>query len=130
MGRTNDREVPAIERRELHEPETLRRGNDRGVHGAEGKLPIGRHELGDPDPVRGANRLRDQVPRRQVTQESDLSARTESRLEEVGHLAHDELRNDQRPGISFQQSEAGFVVSIVFVDIRVERPGIDDQRDR
>jgi hypothetical protein len=62
MRRANDREVPAIERGELHEIEALGRGDDRGIHGAEGKVSIGRHELGDPDPVRRANRLRDQVP--------------------------------------------------------------------
>jgi hypothetical protein len=130
VSRTDHREMPAVERCELHELETFSRGNDGGIHGAEGQVSIDRHELGDPDPVARANRLRDQVPRRQVTQESDFGFRTESRLEQVRHLAHNELRNDQRPGMFFQESEAGFVISIVLVDVRVERPGVDDQRDR
>jgi len=130
VPRTHNREGSAIERGELHEVETLGHGDNRGVHGAEGEVAIGRHELRDPEPVRRANRLRDQVPGRQITQESDLGVRTESRLEEVGHFAHDELRNDQRPWVSFQKGEAGLVVPIVCIDVRVERAGIDDQRDR
>ena len=32
--------------------------------------------------------------------------------------------------MSLQEGEAGFVVSIVFVDVGIQRPRIDDQRDR
>jgi hypothetical protein len=129
VGRTNDREVPAIEGGDLHDVETLGRHDDRGVHGAQRRVSIGRHELGDPDPVRGADGLGDQVPGRQVTQESDLGVGTDPGPEQVGHLAHHELGDDQRPGVSLQKGETGFVVPVVFVDVRVERPGIDDQRD-
>ena len=37
-----------------------------------GQVSVRCHELGDPNPIAGANRLRDQSSRRQVTQESDL----------------------------------------------------------
>lgn len=130
VSRTDNREVPTVERRQLHEAESLCRSDDRGVHGTEGHVPIRGHELGDPDPVGRPNRFRDQVPCREVTKEPDLRLRTESGLEQIRHLGDNELWDDQRPGVTLEQGQAGFVVPIVLVDVGVEGTGIDDQRDR
>ena len=71
-----------------------------------------------------------EVPRSQVPEEADLCVHAESGLEQVGDLGYDELRNYERPRIALEERQTGFVVPIVLVDIRVQRPRIDDQRDR
>ncbi len=122
--------MPAIEGRELHDAKTLCSGDHRGVDRPERQVSIVGYELGDPDPIGRPNWFRDQVSCRQVTEESNLSLGAKPGLEQVRHLSHDELRDDQRPRMAFREGQAGFVVSIVFVDVGVQRPGIDDQRDR
>lgn len=39
------------------------------------------------------------------------------------------MRNYQRAGMSLQQRETGLMIAVIFIGVRVERPGVDDQRD-
>jgi hypothetical protein len=130
VDRANDREVPAIECCDLDDAQSLGGRHHRCIDRPERQVSILGDELGDPDPVADVNRFRDQVPRCQVTEESDLSLNANSGLQQVRYLGYDELRDDEWPRMARQQREAGSVVSIVFVDVCVERAGIDDQRDR
>jgi hypothetical protein len=88
------------------------------------------NELCNPDPVAGLNWFRNQVPCGEVAQESHLGFDADSGLKQAGDLSDNELRNDERPLMTREQGQAGFVVPIVFIDIGVEGAGIDDQRDR
>lgn len=42
-----------IDRGKIADAQPFGRGNDGGVHGAEGKVAVPGHELGDPQPVAG-----------------------------------------------------------------------------
>ena len=77
-----------IECGELDDLQTLCGGHDRGVHGPKGKVSIGCHEFGDPDPVTRVDRLRDEVPRCQVSQETHLGLGAKSRFEKVRDFGH------------------------------------------
>lgn len=103
--------------------------DDRGVDCPEGEVVVGGYELGDPQRVRGVDRLDDEVAGGQVAQEAHLGLPTEATGEEVGDLRDDERGNDQRPRVGFQQIQTGRVVGIVGVYVGVERAGVDDQRD-
>jgi hypothetical protein len=126
----NDREISSIESGELNDAETFSGGDDRSVHGSQREIPIAGNKLCDPDPVARLNWFGDQVPGGEVAEEPHLGFDAETGLEQIGDLGNNELRNDERPLKTREQGQAGFVVAIVFVDIGVERAGIDDQRDR
>lgn len=51
--------------------------------------------------------------------------RPEWQVAVVGHR----LRNDQWPAVSLQEVEALGVVDVIAIDVRVQRPCVDDQRD-
>lgn len=103
--------------------------DDRSVDCPEGEVVVGGYELGDPQRVRGVDRLDDEVAGGQVAQEAHLGLPAEATGEEVGDLRDDECGNDQRPRVRFQQLQSGRVVGIVGVYVGVERAGVDDQRD-
>lgn len=63
------------------------------------KVAVGGHELGDPEPIGWGDRLGDEVPGRQVAEESDLGFHSRSGREEVRHFRDDELGNDERAGV-------------------------------
>lgn len=71
-----------------------------------------------------------EVPSGEVAQEADLRLPAEASREEIGDLGDHEARDKEGAGVALEQLEASRVVGIVAVDIRVQRPGVDDQRDR
>lgn len=103
MSRADDCEVLAIEGRKLHDAESLGGCHDRCIDRPERKVSIVGDQLGDPDPVASLNRLRDQVPRCEVAEEPDLSFRAKSRLQQVRHFGHHELRDDEWPRMALEQ---------------------------
>jgi hypothetical protein len=127
---SNDRELTPIKRGELGDPESLTRSDEGSVDGAEREVLIGRDQLCDPQPIGCRHWLSDQVAGRNVAEESDLCARAKARLEEVRDLGDDERWHEQRAGMFFEQTEAGFVVLIVRVDVGVQRAGVDENRYR
>lgn len=106
VGWANDREVPAIQRRQLYEPEPFSGCYDRGVDRPKWEIPIAGNELSDPDPVAGPNRFRNEVPCGEVAQEPHLGFDADAGLQQIGDLSDNELRNDERPLMTREQGQA------------------------
>lgn len=126
---SHDGEVSSVERGDLGGPQPLGGADHRRVDGAEREVAVPADELGDAHPVGGCDRLGDEVASRQVAEESDLGVAAEAAGHEVRDLGDDEGRDDERAGVGLEQFEALGVVSVVAVDVGVERAGVDDQCD-
>jgi hypothetical protein len=127
--RSNDREVSAVESGDLCDAESFGGGDDRGVDGAEWKVAVMSDEFGDAQPVRRRDRVGDQVARREVAEESDLGFGAELCAEQVRDLGDDECRHDVWAGMRLEQFEAGGVVTVIAIDVGVQRSGVNDQGD-
>jgi len=75
------------------------------------------------------DRLQRERAGREIAEEAGLRLPADSRPEQVGDFGDDQRRNDERTGVCLQQFETGNMVRVVGVDVRVERAGVDDQRD-
>ena len=122
--------MPPIQRGDDIEPKPLGKRDYRRVDRSKRQIAISGYELCDPYPVAGENRCRDEVSRGEIAEESHFRHPAKASLDEIGDLGNDELRHEKRPRMGFEELQAWFVVSVVLVDVRVKRPGIDDQRDR
>jgi hypothetical protein len=125
---TDDREVPPVDGRDLGHAQALGRGDDRRIDGAQRQIAVSRDQLGDPQPVRGGDRFDGECARRQVTQKADFRLCSEASRKQIDDPGDDERRDDKRAGVSFEQLERGVVVSVIGVDVGIERPGVDDER--
>ncbi len=128
MRWSHDREVAAIERRHLGEVETFRCGDDGRVDGSERQISVVGDELGNSQPIASGDRLGEEAPRSEVTEEADLGIRPESGLDEARHLGDDENGNEERPGMLLEKLKALGMVAVVCVDVGVQGPGVDQQR--
>lgn len=129
MGGTHHGEVTHVDGGDLGDPKPFGGSDHRGVDRSERKVVVPRDELGDALDVGGVKRLQGEIAVRQVAQEADLRLPTEPRADQMRDLGDDEHRYDQRSGVSLEQLETAVVMGIVRVDVRVERAGVDDQRD-
>lgn len=130
MRRPDDREVTPVQRRDRFDPESLGRHHHRGIHRAERQIAILRDEFGDAYPIAWNDRICGEVPGRQISEESDLGYGPHPLFDEVGDLSDDELRNDQRARVREQEREACVVVAVIFIDVGVKGPRIDDESYR
>jgi len=128
MGGPDDREVAMIERCDLGDPQAFGSHHDGGVDRSEAEVAVGPHQLCDAQPVTRLHRLDGEGPARQIPQEAHLRLGAESRRYEVDDLRDDQMRDDQRPGMRFQQLQTRCVVAVVGVDVGVERAGVDQER--
>ena len=119
MARPHHREVPPIESRDFGQPKTLGGSHHRAIHGAEWQVPISGHQLGDPQPVPGRDRLDEEVSRCQVPQKLDLGLGTQPGADVVHDFCDHERRHDQCSRVIPEQVEAGSMVPIICVDIGV-----------
>ena len=87
-------------------------------------------ELRDAEPVGREHRLGEKVSGCKVAEEPDLRVPANSRIEEVSDFRYDKLRHDEGTFVRLQEPETGFMIAVVLVHIRVERPGIDDESYR
>lgn len=71
----------------------------------------------------------EQVARREIAEKSNFGIGAQPSADEIGDFGDDERRDDERTWVSFEQVQASGVVSVVAIDIGVERTGIDDQSD-
>lgn len=78
MSRTNDVEVSPVQRRDLVHVESFRGSYDRCIHAAEPKIAVHADEFGNPKPVLGGDRVRDEAPRREVAEKANLRLNSES----------------------------------------------------
>ena len=91
---------------------------------------ISGNELRNPHPIGSKYRLGDEISGSEISEESHFRCPPQSRFDEVGDFGDDELRNQQRTRMRFQEPQTLLVVVIIFVDVGVQRSGVDDQRDR
>jgi hypothetical protein len=126
---TNDCKVAPIQRRDRTDAESLGDRHDGRIHCPERKVVISAYELRDAHPIAREHGLGDQVPGGEITEEPNLGGPAQARFDEIGDFGDDELRHQQRTGMGFQKAQTLFVVAVVFIDVGVERPGVDDQRD-
>lgn len=118
-------EMSMIEGGDFGDTEPFRRRNNRGVHRAQRKVAVPCDQFCDAKPVGGCDRLRNEVARGQVAKKSHLWAYPQARTEEVNDLGNDQHRNDERARVSFEEVKTGPVMTIVPVDVGVERTSID-----
>ena len=129
MPRSHDGEVTAVERRHLGRPEPLGGCDDGGLHRPERQIVVPRDQFGNADRIIGVQRLDDEGAAGQVPEEADLGLPPQTGADQIGDLGYDESGEDERAGMGFEQFQAGGVVCIIAVDICIERPGVEDQRD-
>lgn len=127
--RLHDGEVASIDRCDVADTESLGGSDHRCVDGSEGQISVLRHEFSDAHPVRRRDWFDDEIAGGEVSEKPDLGLDPEARPEQVDDLGDHQGRNDQRPRVGFEQVETRVVVTVVAVDVGVQRPGIDDQRD-
>jgi len=121
-------EVPAVDGCNLSYAQSLGRGHDGCVDGAERQVAVPSDEFSDAHPISGSHRLDAEGAVCQVAEEAHFGFRTETGTEQVGHLGDDQRGDDQRPRMRFEELQRWRVVGIVGVDVRIQRPCIDDQR--
>ncbi len=117
--------MPPIQRGDLTDPQPFGGRDDGGIHRAEREVTVTRGQLRDAFPVSGEDGLGAQHAGSQIADKPDVRRDTEACRNEVGDLAHDEERDEQRPRMCLEQLEALGVVTVVGVDVRVPRAGID-----
>src|SRR5688572_23794801 len=102
--------MATIERRDLAHVQSLCGGDHRCIHRAKRQVAVRADQLGDAEPVLGADWEGDEVAGSDVSQEADLRLGAESSAEQVDDLCDDELGYQQRPGMCLEQLEALVVV--------------------
>lgn len=88
-----------------------------------------RDEFGDSYEVTGVNWLEGEVARREVAKESGFCLPSQAACDQIGHLGQNQRRNDQRTRVGLQQLETCRVMSVVPVDVGIQRTSVNDQRD-
>lgn len=121
--------MPSVYGCDIGDAEAFGGGDDRGIYGAERQVVVLSDEFDHAERVCRMERLQYEGAAAEVAKEARLCLPAESRREQVRDFGDDQGGDDERPGVSLQQFKAGGVVRVVGVDVRVERAGIDDQRD-
>ncbi len=132
MGRPHDAEVATVEGRDGRRVQALGGRDDRGVDAPERKVAIGGDELCDSEKIGRIDGLEEKLPGGQVAEQANLRLdRCGSQpVEKVRDLGKAERREDQGTGVLIQQRDALDVVRVIGIEIRVERAGVDYERDR
>jgi len=130
MYGTDDGEVSPIERGDRTDTKSLSKGNYGRIDGPQGKVVIPGYELRYPDPIACEHWFGKEVSRGQVSEESSLRFPAQARLDEIDDFGNHELRDEQRTRMRLQKPQTRFVIVVILVDVRVQRSGINDQRDR
>jgi hypothetical protein len=120
--------VAMIQGRDVGHSESLGQRHQRGVGRAQLDVSVPNHELGYPQPVGRVHGFGREGPAGKIAEEEDLGVRTQPLTDQVGGFADDELRDDERPGVGGEQLQALGVMTVVAIDIRIERAGVDDER--
>jgi hypothetical protein len=126
MVRANDGEVASIQCGDCTDFQSLGEGHDRCVDSAERKVVVSPHELRDSYPVGGKHRHRQEISGSEISEESHLGPPAQARFDEIGDFGDDELRHQQWTRMGFQKLQTLLMGVVIFVDVRVQRSGIDD----
>ena len=65
----------------------------------------------------------------EVAEEANLGLPAQPSCDQVDDLGDDERGEDEGAWVGFEQLQAGRVMGVVGVDVGVEGPGVEDQRD-
>jgi len=103
MPRADDAEVAAVERRHFGGVEALRRGDHRGIDGAERQVAVLGDELCDADGVARVQRLDREAAGGEVAEEADLRLPAQPSADQVGDLGDDERGEDEGAWVGLQQ---------------------------
>lgn len=122
-------EVPPVGRCDVCNSKTFGCRHDRCIDGAEWQVVVATDQFCDAEPVARSDRFWDQVAHGQVAEKPDLRLDPKPGLQQIGHLGDDKGRDDERSGVGFEEVDARLVITIVTVDVGVERARVDDQRD-
>lgn len=128
MTGPDDAEVTSVEGGDLRDPEALGGSDDRRVDRPEREIAVGSDELGHPEPVARGHMVDGEGAARKVAEEPDLRFDAESRRQQIRDLGDDEARDDERTEVGLEQLETRSVVSVVGVDVGIERACVDEQR--
>lgn len=74
-------------------------------------------------------RLHPEAAAGEIAEEANLGLPSEPGPDQAGDLGDDERGEDERAWVGFEQLQAGRVVGVVCIDVGVEGPGVEDQRD-
>lgn len=88
---------------------------------------MARDQFRDPQPVHDRHWFHDEGTGGQVAEETNLRLGPQSGGEQVDDLRDDQGRDHERTGVGLQQLEARGVVSVVGVDVCVQRAGVDGE---
>jgi hypothetical protein len=114
-------EVAVVESRNLCDPAAFGGGDHGRIYAAKRQVVVSGDELRDPDQIGGVDGLKREAAGGQVSEETDLGLPAEPRGEQIHDFCDDESRDVQRSGIRFQELPASHMMSIVAVDVGVER---------
>lgn len=87
-----------------------------------------RDELSDAQPIGGNHRLDAEGAVRKVPEETHLGFRAETGTDRVDHLGDDEHGHNQPARMRLEEFPRRRMGGFVGIDVRIQRPGVDDQR--
>jgi len=102
MPRPDDREVPAVERRDIRLAEPLCRRDDGSVDRAEWEIRVLLNELRHPLQIGSGWRFEPELAASGGAQQRRLSGRAERLRDEVPRLGQNERRHDERSRLTAQ----------------------------
>lgn len=129
MVGSHDGEVTTINCRNRGDVEPLGCGDHRGVNGAQRQVAVLVHHLGDSKPVSGRYWFHAKVAARQITQQLHFCASAEPGPDQVGDFGYDQRWNQKWFRIAEQKVEACLVMSIIRIDVCIERASVNNQSD-
>lgn len=96
MARPDDREVTAVDGRDIADTQPFCCGHHGGVYGAKRQVSVPRNKFSDPQPISRGHRFDGERPIGQVAEEPHLSFGAQPGAQQVDHFGDDECRDDQR----------------------------------
>lgn len=126
MARSQDAEVPAVERRELGFVQALDDREHRGIHEADISIGVSLAEVSDAAKVARGQLLDVETPSDDVIEQRQTSARMKARVDEVVDLDQHRHWNHQLLGRLIDKCSASWVVSIATVERGVKHAGVED----
>ena len=123
----NNREVSAVECRDLMHAEAFGDGHQAGVNAAKSQVGVSLNELGNPPPIRRRQSLDGQVPVGDRAVEPSLGGRSELTLDQPAGLGDDQRGCGQRAGVVLEQRLAALVIGISVVGRGENDVGVDEK---
>lgn len=124
----HDGEMTAVDSGDLDNPQSFGRCDDRCVDSSQWQVPVAGNQFGDAEPVGCCHGFDGERAHCQVAEEAHLGSGAQAGAEQVDHFGDDEGRDDQRTRMGLQEIQRCLVVSIVSIDVGVQRSGVDEQR--